>query len=226
MTGPCPATVTLAREVRQRLERVCRRVTCAQREVLRARIVLLAADGHTNAEIGTRLAVTVFTVRKWRGRFSQRGICGLLDHPRRGRPCRFDSVTRSELISLACRPVPPEPCRSQSTRDELLARRYPHQTVHVVWDNLNTHRGAHHRRVQRKPRLAAFGSTTPACQLVQPDRAVVLHPRPPAPSSSQLSRRRGPRTAGAPLHRSLERPRTQTLSVDLHRVFPADWPQR
>jgi transposase len=119
MPGPCPATVTLAREVRKKLEGVCRRATCAQREVLRARIVLLAADGRTNTEIGRRLAVTVPTVRKWRGRFSRRGVCGLRDHPRRGRPCRFDGVTRSELISLACRPVPHELCRSQWTRDEL-----------------------------------------------------------------------------------------------------------
>jgi transposase len=119
MPGPRPVAVTLAREVRQKLEAVCRGTTHAQREVLRARIVLLAADGHTNAAIGRRLAVTVSTIRKWRGRFWRQGMSGLRDGVRSGRPCRFDSLTRSELISLSCRPVPQEPCRSQWTRDEL-----------------------------------------------------------------------------------------------------------
>src|SRR5256885_13129870 len=73
MPGPRPVVVTLAREVRQKLEAVCRGTTHAQREVLRARIVLLAADGHTNAAIGARLAVTVSTVRKWSGRFWRQG---------------------------------------------------------------------------------------------------------------------------------------------------------
>jgi transposase len=111
--------VTLAREVRQKLEAICRSTTRAQRDVLRARIVLLAADGHTNAAIVRRLAVTVSTVRKWRGRFGRQGLAGLRDGVRSGRPCRFDAVTRSQLISLACRPVPAQTCRNQWTRDEL-----------------------------------------------------------------------------------------------------------
>jgi transposase len=119
MPGPRPCAVTLAREVREKLQAVCRAATSTQRAVLRARIVLLAADGHGNAEIASRLHVTVSTVRKWRGRFARKGMAGLRDLARTGRPCRFDAVTRSELISLACRPVPEELCRTQWTHEEL-----------------------------------------------------------------------------------------------------------
>jgi transposase len=111
--------VTLAREVREKLKSVCRAATKAQREVLRARIVLLSAEGRSNAEIARQLGVVVSTVRKWRVRFTGRGLAGLRDGARRGRPCRFDAVARSALISLACRPVPEDLCRSQWTHEEL-----------------------------------------------------------------------------------------------------------
>jgi transposase len=119
MPGPRSRTVTLAQEVREKLEMVCRAAKSAQREVVRARIVLLACQGASNASIARLLAVTDDTVRKWRRRFVQQGLAGLIDRERSGRPCRFDAITRSELISLACRPVPAELCRNQWTHDEL-----------------------------------------------------------------------------------------------------------
>jgi len=64
-----------------------RRSTGEHRDVLRARIVLAAADGAGNAAIARVLAVnvdTVDTVRKWRRRFSEHSIDGLRDRPRSG----------------------------------------------------------------------------------------------------------------------------------------------
>ncbi len=54
-----------------------RRSTGEHRDVLRARIVLAAADGAGNAAIARVLAVNVDTVRKWRRRFSEHSIDGL-----------------------------------------------------------------------------------------------------------------------------------------------------
>ena len=48
-----------------------------QRQVLRARIVLLAAEGVPNLSIAARLGCSVPTVRLWRRRFSEAGIAGL-----------------------------------------------------------------------------------------------------------------------------------------------------
>ena len=60
----------------------------AHRDQLRAQIVLAAARGRDNARIAADLRITVDTVRKWRGRFAARGLGGLADLPRSGRPRR------------------------------------------------------------------------------------------------------------------------------------------
>jgi len=52
--------------------------------------VLLAADGHANTRIAELTDATVTTVLTWRGRYQQRGIVGLRDEPRPGRPRTLD----------------------------------------------------------------------------------------------------------------------------------------
>src|SRR6478672_1289248 len=79
-----------------------RRVSGQHRDVLRARIVLAAAEGASNAAIGRTLGVTDDTVRKWRRRFCQHGIDGLRDRPRTGRPRRFPATVVAEVKALAC----------------------------------------------------------------------------------------------------------------------------
>jgi transposase len=78
------------------------RVSGEHRDVLRARIVLAAADGASNAAIGRTLGVCEDTVRKWRRRFCQHGIDGLHDLPRTGRPRRFSAAAVAEVKALAC----------------------------------------------------------------------------------------------------------------------------
>ncbi|MDP9428445.1 MAG: helix-turn-helix domain-containing protein [Actinomycetota bacterium] len=75
---------------------------CAHREVLRARIVLAAAEDTSNAEIARRLGVCVDTVRKWRARFCARGLPGLADRPRPGRRRTFPKTAEAEVKALAC----------------------------------------------------------------------------------------------------------------------------
>ncbi len=63
--------------------------------VLRAKIVLLAAEGKTNAEIARRLDCALRTVSLWRKRFFEERLDGLRDRPRPGRPRRFPPGKRS-----------------------------------------------------------------------------------------------------------------------------------
>jgi transposase len=74
----------------------------AHRDRLRAQIVLAAARGHPNARIAAGLGVSVDTVRKWRGRFAARGLDGLQDRPRAGRPRRISAADRAAVVALAC----------------------------------------------------------------------------------------------------------------------------
>jgi transposase len=72
------------------------------RDRLRARIVLAAAAGSTNAAIAAQVGVHVDTVRKWRCRFAAARLAGLKDAPRSGRPPVFTAADRAEAIALAC----------------------------------------------------------------------------------------------------------------------------
>jgi len=89
VSRPSPFAVSLTASQRRVLEGRLRRPTAQQREVVRARIVLAAADGAQNITIAGRLEVAVNTVSKWRKRFVQEGLSGLGDRTRPGRPRRF-----------------------------------------------------------------------------------------------------------------------------------------
>lgn len=74
----------------------------AQRDVLRAKIVMAAAAGETNAAIAAGLGVHLDTVRTWRGCFARKGLDGLRDLPRSGRPKVFTDLQSAEVKALAC----------------------------------------------------------------------------------------------------------------------------
>lgn len=74
------------------------------RDVVRARIVLAAVAGQPNEAIASRLGICVDTVRKWRRRFAERGLPGLDDRPRTGRPRRFSPLQVAQVKALACTP--------------------------------------------------------------------------------------------------------------------------
>jgi transposase-like protein len=77
-------------EVEEReLRRRGAQYTLPYREVIRAKIVLLAAEGLTDVEIAARLDCTDRMVAKWRRRFDQEGLAGLDERPRPGRPRSF-----------------------------------------------------------------------------------------------------------------------------------------
>jgi len=74
------------------------------RDVVRARIVLAAVAGQPKEAIASRLGICVDTVRKWRRRFAERGLPGLEDRPRTGRPRRFSALQVAAVKALACTP--------------------------------------------------------------------------------------------------------------------------
>jgi hypothetical protein len=77
-------------EIEEReLRRRAGQYTRAYREVVRAKIVLLAAEGLSDVEIAARLDCTDRMVAKWRKRFTTEGLAGLDERPRPGRPRSF-----------------------------------------------------------------------------------------------------------------------------------------
>jgi transposase len=81
--------IALSTADRHALVKLTRKQTAERRMVVRAEIVLAAADGEANASIAERLGVALNTVVKWRKRFFEEGMDGLADRKRSGRPRVF-----------------------------------------------------------------------------------------------------------------------------------------
>ena len=122
MPLPRAVPVTLTAAQRATLKTRAGGAKTAHRDRLRAQIVLAAARGLDNARIAADLGITVDTVRKWRGRFAARGLDGLRDMHRCGRPRRISELTRAAVVALACQlPAATGVPLSRWTGPELLA---------------------------------------------------------------------------------------------------------
>ncbi|HET8657712.1 MAG TPA: IS630 family transposase [Micromonosporaceae bacterium] len=99
--------VRLSTGRRRRLVHLSRRSTAPAREVRRARILLAAAQGQTNAAIARQVGCDVATVRRTRRHFRTRGMKALRDRPRTGRPLVYDLDVRLLVIATATS-QPPE----------------------------------------------------------------------------------------------------------------------
>jgi len=89
MPRKSPYTITLSEHEKNILESVSRKYTSPYRDVIRAKIVLMAARGTSNEEIAFRLNTPRRIVSKWHKRFYYGRLMGLQDEPRGGRPGDF-----------------------------------------------------------------------------------------------------------------------------------------
>lgn len=89
MPRTSPFLVELTKHERGILEDRARKYTSPYRDVLRAKIILLAAEGLDNDVIAARLDTPRQIVSKWRKRFCLWRLPGLEEQPRGGRPPRF-----------------------------------------------------------------------------------------------------------------------------------------
>src|ERR1035441_2800184 len=87
-------SVVLTDEERQRLETIARQYTSPYCDVIRAKIVLLAAEDLPNDVISSRLDTPRQIVSKWRKRFCLARLPGLEDESRGGRKARFFPLSR------------------------------------------------------------------------------------------------------------------------------------
>lgn len=97
--GPRPVPLTLSARENNQLVEWTRRHKTSQALALRSRIVLACAQGASNAEAAKRCRTTAQTVCKWRRRFVERRLDGLLDEPRPGAPRKLDDARIEQLIA-------------------------------------------------------------------------------------------------------------------------------
>jgi len=97
--GPKLEEVSLTVQENNQLVEWARRGSTAQALATRARIVLAAAEGLPSREVARRARVTPQTVCKWRNRFLERRLDGLLDEPRPGAPRKIGDAKVEALIA-------------------------------------------------------------------------------------------------------------------------------
>jgi transposase len=96
--------IVLSPTERAELERRVRARTSSQQAALRARIVLLAAEGHQNKEIATDQGIARGTARQWRQRFAERCLEGLADKSHCPPPRLYGPEVQAKVVVLACQP--------------------------------------------------------------------------------------------------------------------------
>lgn len=103
---PDAVEVRLRPEERAVLEARLRAPTTEQRQIFRARIVLLAAEGRSTRSIARELGTMPRTVSGWRGRFAREGLAGLEDRPHTGPRPKYGTETGRRILALLDRPPP------------------------------------------------------------------------------------------------------------------------
>ncbi|MGH2499402.1 MAG: IS630 family transposase, partial [Candidatus Limnocylindria bacterium] len=139
----------------------------------RSEIVLAAAGGESHAAIARRLRCSVPTVMLWRRRFAERGIAGLRDAPRSGRPPRYDERFRQELIAKTL--TKPQDATHWSTRRLAEEVGASASTVRRIWrrERLKPHRSETFK-FSRDPQLVRKVTDIVGLYLHPPEGALVL----------------------------------------------------
>jgi hypothetical protein len=160
---------------RELLESLAKSRTVAHRLVQRARVLLRAADGMSNADNAVLAGVTRVTVRAWRSEFAERGLADLgRVAPGRGRKASIPQATIDEIVELTLH-TRPEGATHWSCRSMAAKVGVSSATVQRVWDarGLKPHL-VETFKLSNDKRFEAKLVDVVGLYLNPPDKAVVL----------------------------------------------------
>ena len=166
--------VTISPSERTTLEQWARRRTTAQGLAQRAQIILACAVGRSNSEIAAELRITRQTVGRWRQRFVQKRLDGLVDEPRPGAPRRITDAQVEQVI-IDTLETKPRDATHWSTRTLAKERDLSHATIGRIWRafGLQPHRSETFK-LSRDPLFIDKVRDVVGLYLAPPDRALVL----------------------------------------------------
>lgn len=167
------SVIELTPDERTALRRRVGAPTSAQRDVLRARIVLLRAEGRREADVAAEVGVSINTVSLWSRRFEEQGLAGLGDAPGRGRKPWLAPEKIRKVVTEVTRP--PKGRRQWSTRTMAAAVGMSHQSVHAIWkkNDLKPHL-VRTFKISNDPRFEEKFWDIIGLYLDPPDKALVL----------------------------------------------------
>jgi transposase len=138
-TSSAPLALTQAE--RNELQAMLRSTTIPAGFARRAQIILALDDGDSYDDIALRMRASITTVGRWKRRFQEGRIGGLLDAPRRGRGHAITPAIEARILRLT-KQGPPKPFTHWSVRRLAVQARVSPATVHRVWQRagLKPHR--------------------------------------------------------------------------------------
>lgn len=159
---------------RQTLLAWSKRPTSAQRLALRSRIVLACAEGRSNTEVAAALKITLPTVGKWRQRFLDDRLDGLVDEPRPGAPRTLTDAEVEEVITRTLESKP-DNATHWSTRSMAKAVGLSQTAVVRIWHafGLQPHRSETFK-LSTDPLFIDKVRDIVGLYLNPPERAIVL----------------------------------------------------
>jgi transposase len=172
--GRPAALIELSEKERSELEGLLRRRRTAQGLAQRAQIILLAADGLENKAIAHRTGTVENTVGKWRRRFAEQRLDGLLDEPRPGRPREIGDDEIAETIRLTLE-TSPKGATHWSLRSMADAVDHAPSTIHRIWKafGLQPHR-AESFKLSTDPLFVEKVRDIVGLYMTPPEHALVL----------------------------------------------------
>ena len=157
------------------LEARLRAATTEQRQLLRIRIVLEAAEGSGTREIARELDTTPTTVSLWRGRFARQRLDGLEDLPRSGAPPIYTAVTDRRIRAVLDQPPPKGFARWSGP---LIAEALGDVDVQYVWRSLRKQKidlgGRKSWCESNDPQFAAKAADVVGLYMAPPKNAIVI----------------------------------------------------
>ena len=126
------ATLELTPDEKQSLQQTLRRRGAGHWEVLRSKVILLAAEGLSHTQIVRRTHLSAPTVGRWRQRFLQNRTAGLSELPRSGAPRRINDDKVQEVITATLEKKP-DHSTHWSTRTMAQRCGLSRQAVSRIW---------------------------------------------------------------------------------------------
>ena len=172
--GRPKAPLLVPEEDRSQLLRWSKRPKSSNGLARRADIVLRCADGLSNSSVAAQLRITQQTVGKWRSRYIERGLAGLLDEPRPGAPRRITD-DQVEAVVVKTLESTPRDATHWSTREMAKASGLSDTSVLRIWHafGLQPHR-AETFKLSNDPQLVEKVRDIVGLYLNPPERALVL----------------------------------------------------
>ena len=167
--------LSITKKDREALQKLANGRNTAQKVVLRAKIVLGAAEGLSNNALAKKLGTSRPTVLLWRGRFQHAGVDGLLrDAPRPGRRKKISDRKVEAIVNATLHTTPPA-ATHWSVRSMAKAQKVSPSTVHRIWRayGLQPHRTKTFK-LSRDPEFVSKLRDIVGLYLNPPDKALVL----------------------------------------------------